>query len=217
MSFGVNVLGLPAAHNMQNVRFQYPPPDLASAWELSKSKAVADVYKRSEKIMQQQQPPAPNFLPDYAGCFPNGQLSAFASMGRYHHNVERYLKLFGQQQVHFVKFDQLTKDVGGVLREITTFLNAPPAVAAEAIGIDGEAAADLIKPVQLNSTKGSPKHQNTGSGENEEFDELSLKMAAYYAPHNQILETMIGMKLGWNELPLYRQAKLKITQAGIST
>ena len=118
---------------MPNVRFQYPPPDLASAWELSKSKAVADVYERSEKVMQQE--PQPNFLPPDAGCFPNGQLSAFASMGRYHRNVERYLKLFGRKQVHFVKFEQLTKDVGGVLRDITTFLDAPPAVSVESIGV----------------------------------------------------------------------------------
>lgn len=48
--------------------------------------------------------------------------------GLYHAQVERYMKRFPREQIHFVLFDDLKKDPAGTFRNVCSFLGVDPGV-----------------------------------------------------------------------------------------
>eukprot|EP00750_Incisomonas_marina_P032626 INCI9248.1.p1 GENE.INCI9248.1~~INCI9248.1.p1 ORF type:complete len:479 (+),score=44.96 INCI9248.1:259-1695(+) len=228
MGFGTDVIGLPQPVSEAGFRVKYPPESLRAAWELSKSAEVDSLFIAAARF-------GAGFrrwrLPAWALPFPNGQLSAFAHMGRYAENIERYLHLFGRQRMLFVQTEDLTVDVPGVLRAVFALLGSvllteqvhslkmhelqqhcqqPRSGLQSSVGrkcpvkdltvVHMNAVVEDAKEAAPDSPAATPFGDKTMS---QERQQLYTEMASYYAPHNKALEKLIGMSLGWNDLPLY--------------
>lgn len=254
MRFGTDVIGLPRPAAEPGFRVKYPPASLRAAWELSKSAEVDALYTAASRFgvgLSQRRWHWRWRLPAWVLPFPNGQLSAFAHMGRYVENVERYLHLFGRQRMLFVETADLTTDVRGVLRGVVALLGPVllteqvhslkmqelqhrhqhqrhqhqhqrsgvqasdgmrssshqnlAVVHVNAVGEEGEDSHDTTtapdSPRVVASAAASPLGERSLS--QQEQQRLRSEMARYYAPYNAALEQLIGVRLGWNDLPPY--------------
>jgi len=203
----VEKFGLPAPSSEAGFRLKYPPKTLREAWNLSNSKDTARLLTRSETIATG--PRGYTRMPDWSLPFPNGQLSALSAMGCYAKNIKRFADRFGTSSLAFIETKRLSTDVDGVVRQLSSFLSISPVIPSR---LETAASSDLDagqtkglgaekEPVRLNTVA-----RAATSADAADVRKLKLEMARYYAPWNSKLETITGLSLGWNSLPLYTEA-----------
>jgi hypothetical protein len=67
---------------------------------------------------------------------------AYSEVARYAPKVERYLSVFGRDNVHCVLFDDMVRDTAAVYRQVLEFLGVDPGFAAE---LDPKRAQDKVR------------------------------------------------------------------------
>merc|ERR1712087_738426 len=97
---------------------KYPPQNFQEALALSKSPAVEALYREGELAGFYNVRLREELLP-----FPGGQLAAFAHMGRYADNIQRYVDLFGPERLVCIETKDLC-NLGAVARRIGTLVPA---------------------------------------------------------------------------------------------
>ena len=203
----------------------YPPASLEAALALSRSRVVRERWADAEALCSRPGGAAGTVgalrrLPDWAMPFPNGQLSAFDSMGRYADNLERWLEHFERSAFVVVELNELSRDPQLVLHRIAARCEAlfpELRVGGGAVGGHcggrsacesgtGSAGAEAIgrTPIVAPKLNASSGQGAAAATELSELSEHSLRaLARYYRPHNERLEKLIGRSLGWHEAYAY--------------
>jgi GrpB-like predicted nucleotidyltransferase (UPF0157 family) len=83
--------------------------------------------------------------------FPEGLL--YSEMVRYSPMVERYLEVFGREQVHCILFDDFVRDTAGVYRRTLEFLGADPSFQAE---LDPRRAKQVLRLQAVRQLRRTP-------------------------------------------------------------
>lgn len=96
----------------------------------------------------------------------------FISAGLYVYYIEKWLQLFPREQVLFLQTETLAKEPASVMEKVFSFLNLPP------------------------HTITQYPHKNTSSYPPVD-DQLKLKLAEFYQPHNQKLQEYLGINFDW--------------------
>ena len=211
MGMGASWLGPPSRLE------RYPPATLREAVDLSRSEAVEEMWRKAAELpLTRPERPADGggddnvdggaFLPEWAMPFPNGQLSAFDSMGRYADSIERWLAVFPRECFVFTTVDEIGSDPAAVLTRIVERCEAlgvelpaapPPPPHRHSHGALAAASASApcgawgAPPPRLNESAPIDRALEPDTA-------TLLELGAYYKPHNERLFQLLGVNLGWH-------------------
>jgi hypothetical protein len=118
-----------------------------------------------------------------------GYFRTYIDSGYYLEQIQRYLSLFGPEQLHFVFFDDLKLDPQGTTRDVLRFVGADASYASQ------------INYAQLNVSAGEMIHHT---------DAESLAwLVEHYQPYNQKLSSFIGRDLSHWNFPFQKSSSAK--------
>lgn len=110
--------------------------------------------------------------------------------GVYHLQISRWLNFFRREQIMIIRSEDFYGNPGRVLKEVFSWIGVEPLM--------------ISNPVYWDPAPGRDGNEIRVKYEKIPVD-LKRELRAFYRPHNQILEELIGKRLGWDRTATWRK------------